>query len=190
MMSKREENPRIHDLPSGITARLGLINRSAGSFSKEVIMSHLTTVLASLLFLMASFSQGQSCGSARQQNSGVKNVTVQQEGRMTKGTWGGNHISMEVTEEGARLEFDCAHGTVSEPLRIDSQGKFRALGTYFKEAGGPQRVDAEDQGEPVVYSGSSDGKTATVKITNSANNEVIGTFSVTLGKGTRITKCL
>jgi len=152
-------------------------------------MSQLTTVLAVLPLLMAMFSQGHSCGSAKQQSVN-KNVAAQGEDRMVKGTWGGDHISMEVTEEGARVEFDCAHGTVSEALRVDSQGKFRAKGTHFTESGGPQRVDSDDKGVPVIYSGTTDGKTATFTITNSATDEVIGTFSLTLGKRSRIYKCL
>jgi hypothetical protein len=43
---------------------------------------------------------------------------------------------------------------------------------------------------PVVYSGTTDGKTATFTITNSATDEVIGTFSLILGKRSRIHKCL
>lgn len=109
---------------------------------------------------------------------------------MTKGTWGGNHIAMEVTEEGAQIEYDCAHGTISEPLRIDSQGKFSAKGTHVRERGGPQRLGDEEKGEPVIYSGTTDGKTATVTVTSSGTDEVIGTFTLSLGKPSRIVKCL
>lgn len=153
-------------------------------------MNQLTTILVALPLLIATFSQGDSCGSSRQPIANTRNVASHQEGRMIKGTWGGNHISMEVTEEGAQVEFDCAHGTVSEPLRVDGQGKFSAKGTHFKERGGPQRVDGEDKGVPVIYSGTTDGKTATFTITNSATDEVIGTFSITQGKRSRIHKCL
>ena len=153
-------------------------------------MNQLTTVLTALPLLMSFFSQGESLKSAKPHSVDTKNVAAQQEGRMIKGTWGGNHISMEVTEEGAQVEFDCAHGTVSEPLRVDNQGKFRASGTHFRESAGPQRADSEDKGVPVVYSGTTDGKTATFTITNSATDEVIGTFSLTLGKRSRIHKCL
>lgn len=152
-------------------------------------MNQLTTALAALPLLMALSSQGDSCGSAKQSDN-QKSAAVQQEGRMTKGTWGGNHILMEVTEEGALVEYDCAHGTISEPLKIDSHGKFSAKGTHFRERGGPQRVGSEEKGEPVIYSGTTDGKTATFTVTNSATDDVIGTFSLTLGKRSRITKCL
>lgn len=120
----------------------------------------------------------------------VDSADLQQEGRMNKGTWGGNHISVEVTDEGARIEYDCAHGRITEPLKVDSQGRFSAKGTHVRERGGPVRADSEDQGEPVVYSGTTDGKTATLKVVSSATEEVIGTFTLTLGKKTRLMKCL
>jgi hypothetical protein len=153
-------------------------------------MNHLTTVLAALPLLIAISSQGDSCGSAKQQSVNSKDVAVQREGRMTKGTWGGNHISMEVTEEGAQIEYDCAHGTISEPLKVDSNGKFSAKGLHFRERGGPQRVGSEERGQPVVYSGTTNGKKATFTVTNSATEEVIGTFTLSHGKAGRVFKCL
>ena len=120
----------------------------------------------------------------------VDSAILQQEGRMNKGTWGGNHISVEVTDEGARIEYDCAHGRITEPLKVDSQGRFSAKGTHVRERGGPVRAGSEDQGEPVIYSGTTDGKTATLKVVSSATEEVIGTFTLTLGKRTRLMKCL
>ncbi|MFN2510373.1 MAG: hypothetical protein ABR568_02885 [Pyrinomonadaceae bacterium] len=153
-------------------------------------MNQLITGLAILPLLMTISFQGDSCGPARQPSVNTDNSAFQQEGRMTKGTWGGNHISMEVTEEGAQIEYDCAHGTISEPLRIDSQGKFSAKGTHVRERGGPIRLGSEEKGEPVIYSGTTNGKTATVTVTSSATDEVIGTFTLTLGKPSRIVKCL
>jgi hypothetical protein len=152
-------------------------------------MNQVIMALATLPLLMAISFQGDSCGSTKRHTVETKNVAVQ-EGRMTTGSWGGDHILMEVTEEGAQIEYDCAHGKISEPLKIDSQGKFRAKGTHFRERGGPQRADDEEKGEPVIYSGTTDGKTATLTITKSATDEVIGTFSLALGKRGRLTKCL
>ncbi len=159
-------------------------------------MNHLMIVLVAMPIFMAHSFQSESC-SGKQQTVNIKSqtlntnsVAVQEEGRMTKGTWGGNHVLMEVTEEGARIEYDCAHGTISESLKIDRNGKFSAKGLHFRERGGPQRVGTEERGEPVVYSGTTDGKTATLTVTNSVTDEIIGTFALTLGKGSRITKCL
>jgi hypothetical protein len=153
-------------------------------------MNQLTTVVAALPLLMAIVFQGDSCGSAKRQSVNGNNVAVQQESRMTKGIWGGNHISMEVTEAGAQIDYDCAHGTISEPVKIDSNGKFSAKGLHFRERGGPIREGSEERGEPVVYSGTTDGKTATFTVTYSATDEIIGTFTLSHGKAGRVTKCL
>jgi hypothetical protein len=152
-------------------------------------MNQLTTFLAALPLLISIFEHGEACGSVKRHRIEVKNFAVQQESRMIKGTWGGNHISLEVSEEGAYVEFDCAHGTVSEALRVNSQGKFRASGTYVRETAGPQPVDGEDKSLPVIYSGTTDNKTATFTITNPVTDEVIGTFAVIRGKRSRLTKC-
>ena len=159
-------------------------------------MNHLMIISAALPLFMAMSLQNESCSGKQQtvntksQSVNTNTVAVQTEARMTKGNWGGNHVSMEVTDEGAQLDYDCAHGTISEPLKTDSQGRFSAKGFHFRERGGPQREGDEVKGEPVVYSGTTDGKTATFTITNSATDEVLGTFTLTLGKVARITKCL
>jgi len=35
------------------------------------------------------------------------------------GTWGGRGVRLEVHDEGAQAEFDCAHGEITEPLVLD-----------------------------------------------------------------------
>ena len=66
--------------------------------------------------------------------------------------WGGDHIEMEVTRTGARLEFDCAHGTIDEPLRPDAKGAFKVNGTFTPERGGPTR-DENPPAPRATYSG-------------------------------------
>ena len=41
---------------------------------------------------------------------------------------GGQHVELEVTAEGATLEFDCASGTITQPLQVDAQGNFQDYG--------------------------------------------------------------
>ena len=77
--------------------------------------------------------------------------------------WGGQHIEMQVTAAGATVEFDCAHGTVDEALRLDSTGAFKAKGTFVPERGGPSR----DDGPPplkATYSGTIHDGTMSLKI--------------------------
>src|SRR4051812_37429673 len=69
------------------------------------------------------------------------------------GTWRGEHVELEVTSAGAHVEFDCAHGTLDEPLALNSTGQFGVKGTYTQEAGGPVRADQPDEGRPARYAG-------------------------------------
>jgi len=36
------------------------------------------------------------------------------------GAWGGEHVVLKVSEKGADVEFDCAHGQVTQPIVVDS----------------------------------------------------------------------
>ena len=40
------------------------------------------------------------------------------------GLWGGEHISLEVTEQGATIEYDCAHATIEQRIALDRRGRF------------------------------------------------------------------
>lgn len=77
------------------------------------------------------------------------------------GVWGGEHIRMEVTENGADIEFDCARGSISQRLELDPQGRFKVSGTYKAETPAPAAADGGSTGSEVtatyigVLSGSS-----------------------------------
>ena len=104
------------------------------------------------------------------------------------GTWGGDHIRLEVTDRGAQADFDCAHGSIDEPVTLDGDGRFDAKGSYAPEGPGPQREDG--QGRPVRYAGRVQGSTMTVTISIVESGETVGPFTLTRGKTPKITKCL
>ncbi len=110
--------------------------------------------------------------------------------RAQAGEWGALGIAMEVTESGARLEFDCAHGTVSEPLLLDSDGRFDVKGFFFREHGGPIREGEEPKGEPVRYKGQVTGENMTLTVKPEGGDSPIGNFNLTHGKTGRLRKCL
>src|SRR4051812_11658831 len=56
-------------------------------------------------------------------------------GPVRTGAWGGEHISMNVTDSGATLQLDCAHATIDQPMRADPDGYFRLVGAYTAEGG-------------------------------------------------------
>lgn len=105
------------------------------------------------------------------------------------GQWGGPHVNLDVNEEGAGLEFDCAHGRFSGKLTTDAGGNFDIAGTFFPERGGPVRVGEESEGQPARYSGKVEGKTMTLKVVLTASGDEVGTFTLAHGKEGRLVKC-
>ena len=110
--------------------------------------------------------------------------------RVSRGAWGGQGIALEVTESGARLEFDCAHGRIDEPMRLDANGQFGIRGLFFRERGGPVREGEESKGEPARYSGRVDGETMVLTVRLADRDVDIGTFTLVHGKPARLRKCL
>jgi hypothetical protein len=106
------------------------------------------------------------------------------------GTWGGDHIRMEATTTGANLEYDCAHGTINQPLILDANGRFDAAGTHVFEHGGPTYQNEEPDAHPARYTGQVIGTTMALTIVTTDQNRTIGTFTLTLGKQARVFKCL
>jgi len=106
---------------------------------------------------------------------------------VAKGTWGGEHVLLEVSEKGADLEFDCAHGQITQPLTIGKLGNFDAAGTFTPEHGGPVRRDEVTPTEPARYSGKVDGDTMSFTVT--VGKETLGTFNLSRDAQPKLTKC-
>ncbi len=102
-------------------------------------------------------------------------------------TWGGPHAQLLMTETGAELEFDCAHGRINSRLKPDSEGNFDIEGTFQRE-GGPTRSDA-DSGRPARYVGKIVGDTMTLKVHLTETNQTTEEFSLTRGRNGRLWKC-
>ena len=117
------------------------------------------------------------------------NASTASQSRDLRGTWGGEHIAMEVTGAGATIEYDCAHGRITERIAPDTDGKFEAKGTHTRERGGPTR-QGEDNEQPAIYRGSIKDETMTLRVELTQNNENVGTFTLTHGRSGRIRKCL
>jgi hypothetical protein len=161
----------------------------------------------SAVLVVVVLAQGSSCGKSNGSSSNSSKGTTnsaspmanvnsqpmqpsQKQKALSTGVWGGQHVSMEVTEEGATLEFDCAHGTISGRLSMSEDGKVTLKGRYAREHGGPIRQGEDQSGQPATYSGTSDGKTLTFTIIIDDSKEEIGTFTLTHGKEGRVRKCL
>ncbi|HKV32914.1 MAG TPA: hypothetical protein VJP89_01195 [Pyrinomonadaceae bacterium] len=105
-----------------------------------------------------------------------------------RGEWGGTHINMNVGEQLAKLEFDCAHGEISGPLSVDGEGKFKLPGTFTPERGGPVRADEAARARPAIYSGTIKGNTMTLTMKIEGSDET-ESFTLEKGKAGELFKC-
>jgi hypothetical protein len=103
------------------------------------------------------------------------------------GVWGGDHIRIEVTDGGAAIEFDCAHGSVDGKILVDGSGRFSVAGTYYHEHGGPVREGEGSNGQPVRLAGRVGGSLMSLTVTR--GREKIGTYSLTRDSEGRVFKC-
>jgi uncharacterized protein YceK len=107
-----------------------------------------------------------------------------------KGKWGGEHIGMVVSDSSATLDYDCAHGTIYEPIIPDAGGKFEVTGVHVFEHGGPIRIDEIPDEHPALYKGHIAGKEMTLILVITDTDTVIDTFLLTRGVEPLIYKCL
>lgn len=107
--------------------------------------------------------------------------------RIPTGVWGGNHVRLEVGAESANIEYDCAHGVIEGPLKVDANGRFNLRGTHTPERGGPIRSDETRRSLPATYVGSISGDkmTLTLKLSGAEDE----TFTLEKGKEANLFKC-
>jgi hypothetical protein len=102
--------------------------------------------------------------------------------------WGGQGIALKVSAKGADVEFDCAHGQIPQPIKLDKHGDFEVAGTFTAEHGGPMRRDETLQSAPARYSGHVDGDSMSLTVT--LDKRQVGSYTLTRGSQGHITRCL
>jgi hypothetical protein len=145
-----------------------------------------------LLILM--FSPSSACNSMQTHSGSNEShpVTAAPTPRHTldlKGTWGGRGISMEVSDDGAEITYDCAQGSITGKIVLDSQGHFSARGHHLVQRPGPTREGDERNEQPATYRGSVSGDQMTLTVTLSNAREPLGPFTLTHGRSGRLTRC-
>lgn len=111
------------------------------------------------------------------------------------GIWGGPHAGLEVQGGLADVQFDCASGTIDDPLYPAADGTFAVKGTYRTGAPGPIRVGEYFRSQPAVYSGQVTkpaAKTAPRVMTFKVALEdgtTLGPFTVQQGTPPQLTRC-
>ena len=105
------------------------------------------------------------------------------------GTWGGQHIRMIVTANGATIEYDCAQGSVAGKLTLDSERKFSITGSHTREGPGPIRIGVTRPGRPARFDGHVNGDEMSLSVVLTDENESIGDFILRRGSEGRLRKC-
>jgi hypothetical protein len=106
------------------------------------------------------------------------------------GAWGGDHISLTISDAGSRADFDCAHGEIPNPWVVDARQAFSVRGIYVRERGGPVRIDEAPDSHPAAYAGSVTGNTMVLTVELTDTKDVVGTFTLIRGAPGRVVKCL
>lgn len=105
------------------------------------------------------------------------------------GAWGGEHISLEITDEGGSVEYDCGRGTIDGRIVTDEAGRFDVRGTHVREHGGPVRKDEKPDEHPARYVGRIEGDVMTLAVTETDTGESVGTYTLTRGAQAKLMKC-
>ena len=128
-------------------------------------------------------------GAPMSQAGGKRGVRRRTNGGLTPGVWGGEHIRFEVTERGAAIEYDCAHGTIEGRIVVDGQGRFNVYGLHYEEHGGPSRPGDDAAGYRVRLSGRVGGSLMKLTVTRPGTRELIGAFTLARDREANLVKC-
>ncbi|MGQ0533265.1 MAG: hypothetical protein ACT4OF_11335 [Caulobacteraceae bacterium] len=104
------------------------------------------------------------------------------------GSWGGEHIGLELSAAGGRLDYDCAAGTIDQPVRPDASGRFTARGTHTPNTGGPERIDVPRPRVEATYTGGVNGDRLTLSVRTP--DAELGPFTLARGAEPMLMRCL
>jgi len=102
--------------------------------------------------------------------------------------WGGRGISLQMTPQGATVDFDCAQGQILQPIRPGANGEFSVAGTLTRERGGPVQKNTASTPTPATYKGTIHGDTMELQVLPSDRGE-LPSFTLTRGSAGRLVRC-
>ena len=112
------------------------------------------------------------------------------------GQWGGPHVGVQLAGGLADVRFDCASGTIDEPLYPAADGSFSLKGTYRTGPSGPVKVGQFFRSQSATYTGmvagpATKGGARTMTLTVVLEDETaMGPFTLTEGMPPQLTRCV
>jgi hypothetical protein len=111
------------------------------------------------------------------------------------GLWGGPHAALSLQGGLADVQFDCASGTIDDPLYPAADGSFSAKGTYRTGAPGPIKVGEFFKSQPAVFSGqvtkggAKNARRVMVLHVTLEDGTTLGPFTLAEGAPPQLTRC-
>jgi hypothetical protein len=112
------------------------------------------------------------------------------------GLWGGPHAGANFSGGLADLQFDCASGTIDDPIMITDVGPFSVKGTFRTGASGPIKVGQFFKSQDALFSGeiargaAKDSPRVMTLSVALDDGTALGPFTLTEGAPPQITRCL
>jgi hypothetical protein len=143
---------------------------------------------AAVVLIIASL--GLACAGQKGALRPVQSTRARTAKVVANGVWGGEHIRIDVSDSGADIEFDCARGTISQPIVLDAQGRFKLQGTYKAETPAPATADRGSTGSGVTatYSGVLNGSSLLLEV-SIEGQDTSRTFDLVQGDQGHLAKC-
>ena len=111
-------------------------------------------------------------------------------GPVAPSEWGGDHVGLIVLATGGTLEYDCASGTIDQPVVAGTNGNFVARGTHTIGHGGPIMAGEIPDRHPARYDGWTDGETMRLSVTLTDTGQKLGEFKLVRGQSPHVFRCL
>ncbi len=105
------------------------------------------------------------------------------------GIWSGKHITLEISNDEATVEYDCATGKIDGKIKLDKKNNFRISGTYLEERGGPVRLGEQSNAVKVTFTGQIKGKKMNLTVSRNDTKKLIGKFTLYYGREPYLVKC-
>ena len=105
------------------------------------------------------------------------------------GVWGTTGTNLTVDDEGARIEYDCADGEITEKFIIDADGNFALSGFYTAQTPGPISIDKQPVRRPARFEGKISENQMTLKVTLTDTDEKLEKVLLERDRMGKIRRC-